>query len=97
MNTETTTATTKTIDRVWLVLLGATLLTFAVAETGMAGAGFPAMLFIFALACGKSALVILHFMELRRAPFLWRLVLFGWLTVVTLGILAAWWSGHQAA
>lgn len=93
MNPETTT----TLDRIWLVLLGATLLTFGVAESGMAGAGFPAVLFIFALAYGKSALVILHFMELRKAPFLWRFVLFGWLTVVTLGILAAWWSGHHAA
>lgn len=86
--------TTTWLDRVWLFLLGATLITFAVAETGLAGAGLPAVLFIFGLAFGKSALVVLHFMELRRAPWIWRLALFGWLTVVTAGILMAWWSGQ---
>ena len=90
-------ADTKSIDRTWLVLLAATLVTFAVAETGLANAGFTAMLFVFALAYGKSALVIQHFMELKRAPLVWRLALFGWLTVVTTGILAAWWIGRQAA
>ena len=87
----------RAIDRTWLVLLAATLLTFGVAETGLANTGLAAVLFIFALAFGKSALVILHFMELKRAPLAWRLVLFGWLSVVTAGILVAWWLGRHAA
>lgn len=84
-----------TIDRVGIALVVATLVTFTVGESGLAGGNWLPVLFIFALAWGKSALVILHFMELRRAPLLWRLLLLGWLTLVTGGILLAWWLGGQ--
>lgn len=86
------------VDRIWVVLLVATLITFALGESGLAGsAGWLPLLLMFGLAYMKSVLVILEFMELRHAPALWRWLLLGWLTVVTSGIVWAWWLGVRGA
>lgn len=82
------------VDGVFLALICATVMTFAVGESRLAGGAWLPVAFIFALAWAKSALVILQFMELHRAPLLWRMVLFGWLTLVTGGILLAWSMGN---
>lgn len=82
------------IDRVWAFLLLATFITFALGESGIAGnAGWVPVVVMFALAFVKCVLVILDFMELRHAPALWRYLLIGWVTLVTSGILLAWWQG----
>jgi hypothetical protein len=46
---------------------------------------------MLAIAFVKGRLVILDFMELRNAPLLWRLLLEGWLIVVSSLILLAYW------
>jgi cytochrome c oxidase subunit 4 len=76
------------IDRIWLVLLAATLMTFWLGESGLAGrAGIATVLLMFGLAFGKGLLVILHFMELRHAPALWRRLMTGWLALITILIV----------
>lgn len=76
-------------NRVWLVLVAATGLTWWLGESGAAGtAAIAAML---AIAFVKGRLVILEFMELRHAPALWRLLLEGWLILVASLILIAYW------
>jgi len=75
--------------RAWLVLIIATALTWYLGEVGAAGtAAIVAMLVI---AFVKGRLVILDFMELRSAPLMWRLLLEGWLILVSGLILLAYW------
>ncbi|MDE2401993.1 MAG: cytochrome C oxidase subunit IV family protein [Burkholderiales bacterium] len=86
------------INRIWVALLVATLITFGLGESGLAGrAGIVPVLVMFALAYGKGILVILDFMELRHAPVLWRRLMVGWLTVVVTAILLAYWVGTALA
>lgn len=71
------------INRIWLVLLAATLITFWLGESGLAGhARMAPVLLMFGLAFVKGLFVILHFMELRQGPLLWRGLMVGWLTLV---------------
>ena len=75
--------------RAWLVLLIATSITWYLGEVGAAGTlSIVAML---AIAFVKGRLVILDFMELREAPLMWRLLLEGWLILVSSLILLAYW------
>lgn len=82
------------VDRIWLVLLAATLLTWWLGESGTAAsAGAWPVLVMFALAFVKGLLIELDFMELRHAPRLWRRLLVGWLAVVLALLVLAWWVG----
>ncbi len=75
--------------RAWLVLMAATVITWYLGEVGAAGtASIVAMLVI---AFVKGRLVILDFMELREAPRMWRILLEGWLILVSGLILLAYW------
>lgn len=49
--------------------------------------GTVATLAVLALSAAKGALIALDYMELRRAPALWRRAVMGWLVVV-LGVVA---------
>ena len=80
-------------DRVWLLMLAATLATWALGEGGVAGTA--AVLLMLGLACLKGVLVILDFMELRHAPLLWRILLLGWLAIVTVLIVLCYWIGTR--
>ena len=75
--------------RAWLVLLVATGITWQLGEAGAAGA--LAIVAMLAIAFVKGRLVILDFMELREAPLMWRLLLEGWLILVSSLILLAYW------
>ena len=75
--------------RAWLVLLIATGITWWLGDVGAAGTG--AILAMLAIAFIKGRLVILEFMELRGAPLMWRLLLEGWLILVSGLILLAYW------
>lgn len=84
------------VNRIWLLLLAATGVTFWLGESGLSGsAGMTAVLVMFGLAFVKALLVMLDFMELRHAPALWRRLLVGWLVLVTTGILLAYWIGQR--
>jgi hypothetical protein len=76
-------------NRAWLVLVVATGATWRLGEVGAAGAG--AILAMLAIVFIKGRLVILNFMELRDAPPMWRLLLEGWLILVSSLILIAYW------
>ena len=79
---------TNPFHRTWLILLGATALTWYLGELGAAGTS--AIIAMLLIAFVKGRLVILDFMELRRAPLLWRLLLEGWLVLVGGLILTAY-------
>lgn len=77
--------------RTWLLLTLATAVTFSVRAHGLTGfaAGFATL----GIACFKGRLVILDFMELRHAPRVWRVVIEGWLLLVSLLTLVVYWHG----
>jgi caa(3)-type oxidase subunit IV len=75
--------------RAWLILLVATAITWYLGEVGAAGTA--AIVAMLAIAFVKGRLVILDFMELREAPRLWRILLEGWLILVSSLILIAYW------
>jgi caa(3)-type oxidase subunit IV len=77
-------------DRCALVLLVATATTFIVSgnhELGHYAGGLTLL-----IAYIKSRLVLLDFMEIHHAPLVWRLVLEGWLLVLTSILLVLYLS-----
>ena len=80
-----------TADRVWLIMLAATLTTWILGSGGASGTW--AVLVMLTLAWVKGVLVILDFMELRHAPLLWRILLLGWLSLITALIVLFYWIG----
>ena len=75
--------------RAWLVLMVATAITWYLGEVGAAGTS--AIVAMLVIAFIKGRLVILDFMELREAPRMWRVLLEGWLILVSGLILLAYW------
>ncbi|MBV2192862.1 MAG: cytochrome C oxidase subunit IV family protein [Azonexus sp.] len=78
-----------TAHRAWLVLMVATVITWYLGEVGAAGTS--AIVAMLLIAFIKGRLVILDFMELREAPRMWRILLEGWLILVSSLILLAYW------
>ena len=82
-------------NHIWLLLLGATGITWWVGESGQAGqASAVPVIVVFLLSFLKGRWVIDEFMGLRRAPAVWRRLLLGWLTLVNGSILLAYWIGR---
>lgn len=75
--------------RAWLLLIVATLITWYLGEVGAVGT--TAIVTMLLIACLKGRLVILDFMALRDAPRLWRILLEGWMLLVSALILLAYW------
>ena len=72
----------------------AMLLTLAVGGAlvgGLSGGLLVPIAAVLAMAYAKGRFVILDFMELREAPRLWRVLLEGWLILVSSLILLAYW------
>src|SRR5258708_1703701 len=74
------------LQRTWLLLLGATIAALWMRENGPAGLTIGAT--TLAIAYAKGRVVVLDFMELRRAPLLWRCLLEGWLLLIS-GLISA--------
>jgi nitric oxide reductase NorF protein len=87
------TTSSRRLDGLWLALIGATALTWALGESGLASRhlAWPAAV-VFALSLAKGAMIALDFMELREAPPLWRRFVIGWLLAVVVVILGLRWT-----
>jgi hypothetical protein len=85
--------TARRLNGLWLALMAATALTWALGESGLAGRSlaWPAAV-VFALSLAKGAMIALDFMELRDAPPLWRRFVVGWLAIVVGAILGLRWT-----
>lgn len=77
---------TPSLHRSWLLLVLATCATFWLRSEEFVGLSVGVG--TLAIAYFKGRLVILDFMELRHAPFLWRGIVEGWLLLITTAILA---------
>jgi heme/copper-type cytochrome/quinol oxidase subunit 4 len=76
--------------RVWLLLVLATLLTYGLAE-GHGVSARTATTAALLIAAFKARLVFLDFMELRTAPWPWRLAFEAWAVVSVVAILGGYW------
>ena len=83
------------LHRSLLILLAATLAAFWMRNDGMVGLSIGAT--TLAIAWFKGRLVVLDFMELRHAPTAWRLLIEGWLLLVTGLIFVFYFIGQSAA
>lgn len=75
----------------WVLLVIATVFTWAVGEGGAGGPAIAALLLGVALLKGTA--VILDFMAIGRAPLLWKLITLCWLALVCALIGLAYWKG----
>ena len=84
---------TRQLNVVWIVLMLATLATFAIGEIGerIGIAGPLAMAALLAISIVKGRLVMLDFMGLRGVKFFWRGLMIGWLLLVSALIAIAYW------
>jgi Prokaryotic Cytochrome C oxidase subunit IV len=73
---------------IWLMLMALSLLSTLLAE-GSDHAIF-AIVMIFVIAAAKGDLVIMHYMEARRAESHWKFLYRAWLGIVTVLLV----SGH---
>lgn len=84
---------TRQLNFVWVVLMLATLATYAIGEVGaqLGIVGPLAMAALLAISIVKGRLVMLDFMGLRGVRFFWRGLLLGWLLLVSALIAVAYW------
>lgn len=78
-------------SRVWLLLLGLTLLAFAAGQAGLGGLAIVAPLLVFTLL--KTQLVADYFMGLKHGRPLWRRIVIIYLWVIISLIGLAYWLG----
>ena len=76
------------IHSLWLVMLLLTLITYAIGKLGYSGIAVVSFLLLTATA--KAIFIIRDYMELRGVSLLWRVIMYGWLLVVILGIAIAY-------
>lgn len=76
---------------VWLLLVILTLLTWWAGQAGFSGQGLVVALLASVLI--KGHFVIADFMGLRGVALRWRLLVHGWLVMVTGLIFLAYWIG----
>lgn len=85
-----------TSDRVWLILIVATAITYWVGESGMSSNnGNSTIWLIFSMAFIKGILIIYEYMELRHAPTIWKAGIISWLIFVISLILFSYWLGQR--
>ncbi|RUT76963.1 hypothetical protein EHM94_18210 [Marinobacter sp. NP-6] len=83
-----------TIDRAWLILMIATVASAAITQG--VGGKLAVAATVLGIALIKGRLVALDFMELRHAPFKYRMIFEGWLIVTCLALLAGYAAGLKA-
>jgi caa(3)-type oxidase subunit IV len=80
-------------DVVWLSLLTATLAGWWLAEHQ--GAARWTVPLIMLIAAAKARAVVLHFMELKAAPLIWRLVFEAWVLLNAGMVVGLHWSARN--
>lgn len=75
---------------VWLFLLSATVFSWIIGADASAGgaASTDVGIAVLVIAFFKVRLVLIHFMELKVAPWQWRAVYEGWVIIVCLLLVA---------
>jgi hypothetical protein len=72
------------VTTLWLLMMILTISTYMVGVLGYSGTKVVTFLLLTILI--KGTIIIRDFMELRGVSLLWRVIMYGWLGIVTLGI-----------
>ena len=76
------------IHTIWLFLLLLTISTYLFGH--FQSSGFGVVMFIILIAIIKATLIMREFMELRGVSLMWRIIMYGWLVIVCLGIFLSY-------
>ncbi|GAA4808904.1 hypothetical protein GCM10011365_17020 [Marinicella pacifica] len=76
------------IHTVWLMLVLLTLITYCLSFIDTNGTAI--MLVLMTVAFVKGVMIIRDYMGLKGVSLLWKIIMYGWLTVVCLVILVAY-------
>ena len=79
------------INTLWAVMMLLTISTYAIGALGFSGT--KVVMFLLFTVLLKSTFIIRDFMELHGVSLLWRVIMYGWLGIVTLGIAIAYVFG----
>lgn len=79
---------TYNIHTIWIILILLTLMTYSLSFIEVSGA--TVMMVLMTAAFTKGVLIIREFMELKGVSLLWKLIMYGWLTIVCLVIVMAY-------
>ncbi len=84
------------VTLVWAALVLATCVAWWSASHGVFPS-FEATAIVMIIAAVKARLVILHFMDLKKAPRPWRFLFEGWVVLSTCVILGGYWYALDGA
>lgn len=76
------------IHTIWATLILLTLMTYGLSQIDASGTAI--MLVLMVAAFIKGVLIIREFMELKGVSLIWKLIMYGWLTIVCLSIVVAY-------
>lgn len=76
------------IHTIWALLILLTLSTYFLGHIQASGTAI--MLILIGTAFIKSILIIREFMELKGVSLLWKIIMYGWLTIICLAIVVAY-------
>ncbi|KAA3641385.1 MAG: hypothetical protein DWP95_06915 [Proteobacteria bacterium] len=76
------------IHTVWLMLVLLTLITYGLSFIDANGTAIMMILMVVAFA--KGVMIIRDYMELKGVSLLWKLIMYGWLSIVCLAIVVAY-------
>ena len=76
--------------KIWLILVVLTLVSYGLSQAGYQGEVFVAVLVLTALI--KGQMIIDHFMMLKIAPLIWRVIVSLWLLIILTVIASLYFS-----
>jgi len=76
------------VNTIWIIMMVLTVSTYMMGALQLGGTGV--VMFLLLTMIIKSTLIIRDFMELRGVSTLWKVIMYGWLGIVTLGIAVAY-------
>ncbi len=79
------------VNTLWVLMIIMTISTYLLGKLGLGGT--KVVMFLLLTVLIKSTFIIRDFMELRGVSLLWRVIMYGWLGIVTLGIAIAYITG----
>ncbi len=82
------------VDRIWIIMMMLTISTYGIGKLGYSGS--TAMMFLLFTAVIKGSFIIGDFMEVRGVSLVWRIMMYGWLWLVSLTIGITYLIGQSS-
>jgi hypothetical protein len=76
--------------RIWLALIALTFFAYILSAQGLSGRAFVLTVLMTSLI--KGQMIIDHYMMLKAAPLLWRIIISTWLLIVLTTIMGMYYA-----